>query len=154
MSLVQAFKKLHLCSTTVFGIYPYLVYGRVVPYMDAPSLAAFQLANKQGFNMAARRASLMRDRMRRHCAKNTAYNTLVEFAWDACFRVDFKWRLHAAWLAGLHIDEVLFYNHFQQKNSRAIDAAPSNTLLWHFLWSYGARPRHPHSTFGVYRPGC
>lgn len=157
--LIQSFQNLHVRKKTktracqqVFGLYRYLIDGWVVPCLDAPSLAAFSLVDTKCAAAAHRRTLHMRVAIMEYCKQDDNCNNPREFAWDALYRTDFKWRLHTAWLAGVHINDYLFYNHFQHRRSRAIDAASSHSDLWNFLIQNGATPRENHNTFGTYRP--
>ena len=155
-ALVQDLQELRIkrSKTTpreVLGIPIHIAHGRLAPLLDAQALANLSLLDEACRSVRERRCKLVRQKVRELCHVE-GFRSPSEFAWDACFRPDFQWRLHAVWVAGMHIDDVLFYNHFKAQRCRAIDSAPKDGPLWNFLRAHGSRPNSRHNTFGTYAP--
>tara|TARA_B110000908_G_scaffold148950_1_gene181840 strand:+ start:168 stop:647 length:480 start_codon:yes stop_codon:yes gene_type:complete len=154
-SLVQDLEGLRIKRAkrefTLLSIPQHILHGRLSPLLDARALAQLSLADVACNRIRVRRACLLRHRLRQY-TQELGLRTPHNFVWDACFRKDFRWRLHAAWGAGVHIDDVLFYNHFKSRSCRAIDSAQAGGPLWTFLRKHGSQPSRAHNTFGTYPP--
>ena len=136
---------------TLLSIPQHILNGKLSPLLDARALSQLSLVDVACHHIRERRACLLRQRLSQYCQER-AIRTHRDFAWDACFRRDFHWRLHAVWAAGVHIDDVLFYNHFKHRSCRAIDSAAAGGPLWTFLRKHGSKPSHAHNIFGSYPP--
>ena len=130
----------------------HIVYYHIVPYLDAAALAQVSLADIACSYLHVHRRDFMRQTIFKACQDSESVNSPADFAWDACFRKDFRWRFHTAWLAGMHVDDTLFYNHFKKSQSRAIDMVRRDTPVWNFLISCGAKEPTWHFPFGAYPP--
>jgi len=130
----------------------HIVYYHIVPYLDARALAQLSLADIACSYLQIHRRDYLRQKIFQVCQDDENIHSPKEFAWDACWRDDFRWRFHTAWLAGVHINDVLFYNHFTKRRCRAIDSVERGSPQWNFLVAHGAWANDEHSTFGCYPP--
>jgi len=130
----------------------HIVRYRIVPYLDAAALAQLSSTGVAGDCLRAHRRDVAQRDILRACQDNARVNSPADFAWDACFREDFRWRFHTAWLAGLHVDDAIHCNHFEESQSRAIDMVPRDGPVWAFLIACGAKEPKWHFPFRAHPP--